>query len=70
MDRSQHTVTKYLSDQKTHGAINKMFKRLGYINDQLYEVELVKSEIAREESTIIGFFDRTICKIENARAVL
>ena len=29
MDRSRYTVTKYLSDEKTHGAINdKMFKRL------------------------------------------
>ena len=36
MDRSRHTVTKYLSDEKTKGAVNnKMFKRLGYINDQL-----------------------------------
>ena len=44
--RSRHTVTKYLIDEKTHGAINnKMFKRLGYINDQLNEVEVVKSEI-------------------------
>ena len=41
MDRSRHTVTKYLSDEKTHGTINtKMFKRLDHINDQLYEVEL------------------------------
>ena len=38
MDRSRHTVTKSLSDEKTHGAINtKFFKRLDYINDQLYE---------------------------------
>ena len=35
MDRSRHTVTKYLSDEKTHGAINtKLFKRLDHINDQ------------------------------------
>ena len=28
MDRSRHTVTKYLNDEKTHSAINnKMFKR-------------------------------------------
>ena len=43
MDRSRHTVTKYLSDEKTHSAINnKLFKRLNHITDQLYEVELVK----------------------------
>ena len=30
MDRSRHTVTKYLSDESTHVAIsNKMFERLG-----------------------------------------
>ena len=39
MDRSRHTVTKYLNDEKTHGVINtKFFKRLDHINDQLYEV--------------------------------
>ena len=45
MDRSRHTVTKYLNDVKTHSEINSIFfKRLNFINDQLYEVELVKSE--------------------------
>ena len=45
MDRSRHTVTKYLNDEKTHGAINtKVFKRLDHINDQLYQVELAKAE--------------------------
>ena len=39
MDRSRHTVTKYLSDEKTHGANNTNFtKRLDHINDQLYEI--------------------------------
>ena len=57
MDRSRHTVTKYLSDEKTHGAINtKFFKRLDHINDQLYEVELAKSEIEHREPIIVGFF--------------
>ena len=38
-------MTKYLTDEKTHSAINsKMFKWLNHITDQLYEVELVKSE--------------------------
>ena len=44
MDRSRHTVTKYLNNEKTHSAINiKLSKRLNFITDQLYEVELVKS---------------------------
>ena len=57
MDRSRHTVTKYLSDEKTHSAINsRMLKRLNHITDQLYEVELVKSEIEHREPIIVGFF--------------
>ena len=57
MNRSRHTVTKYMTDEKTHSAINsKMFKRLSHITDQLYEVELVKSEIEHREPIIVGFF--------------
>ena len=56
-DRSRHTVRKYSSDEKTHGAINtKLFKRLDHINDQLYEVELAKAEIELRETIIVGFF--------------
>ena len=37
MDRSRHTVTKYLSDGKTHAAINsKLFKSLDHMNNLLY----------------------------------
>ena len=57
MDRSRHTVTKYLTDEKTHSAIlSKMFKRPNHITDQLYEVELVKSEIEQREPSNVGFF--------------
>ena len=57
MDRSRHTVTKYLNDEKNHSAINnKLFKRLNFITDQLYEVELVKSEIEHREPINVGFF--------------
>ena len=56
-DRSPYTLTRYVSDGKRHGAINnKKFKRLGYKNDQLYEVELVKSEIERKKTTHVGCF--------------
>ena len=56
MDCSRHTVTKYMSDEKTHSAINsKMFKRLNHITDQLFEVEHVNSEIERRKPTIVGF---------------
>ena len=56
MDRSRHSVKKYLSAEKTHGAINtKFFKRLNHINDQLYEVELAKAEIEHRQPIIVGF---------------
>ena len=57
MDRSRHTVTKYLNDEKTHSANhNKLFERLNFITGQMYEVELVKSEIEHRETIIVGFF--------------
>ena len=57
MDRSRHIVTKYLSDEKTHAAIDsKLFKRLDHLNNSLYEVELVKAEIEHKEPIIVGFF--------------
>ena len=35
-DCSRYTVTKYLTDEKTHSSfISKMFKRPNHINDQL-----------------------------------
>ena len=56
IDRSRHSVTKYLSYEKTHGAINtKLLKRLDHINDHLYEVELAKAEIEQREPIIVGF---------------
>ena len=64
MDRSRHTVTKYLTDEKTNSAINrKMFKRLNHITDQLYEVELVKLEIEHKEPINLGFFILQIMQI-------
>ena len=57
IDRSRHTVIKYLNDEETHSAINsKMFKRLNHITDELYEIELVKTEIVHKEPIIVGFF--------------
>ena len=57
MDRSRHTETKYLNDEKTHKAINgKLFKRLNSVSKELYEVELVKPKIEHREPIIVGFF--------------
>ena len=36
IDRSRHTVTKYLTDEKTDAAINsKLFKKLDHVNHSL-----------------------------------
>ena len=44
MDRSRHTVAKYLTDKKTHAAINSiLIKKLDHVNSPLYEVELAKA---------------------------
>ena len=57
MDKSRHTETKYLNDEKTHKAINgKLLKRLNSVSKDLYEVELVKSKIEHREPIIVGFF--------------
>ena len=57
MDCSRHSVRRYMDDEKTHAAINnKTFKRLGHINDQVYEVEMVDFEFEHEEPFLVGFF--------------
>ena len=57
MDRNGHTVTNYLSDEKTHAAINsKLFKKLDHVKNSMYEVELAKAQIEHKEPIIVGFF--------------
>ena len=57
MDRSRHTITKYLNDEKTHRAINEpLFKRLNTVEKVLFEVELLKSTIEHSEPIVVGFF--------------
>ena len=41
MDRSRHTITKYLKDEQFHKATNEpMFKRLITVKKDLYVVEI------------------------------
>ena len=55
VNRSRHIVAKKLSDEKTHGAIStNFFKRLEYMNDHLYEVELAKAEIGQRKPSLLG----------------
>ena len=57
MDRSRHTETKYLKDEKTHKAINgKMFKHLNNVSKEIYEVQLAKSKIEHQKPITVGFF--------------
>ena len=57
MDQNRHTVTKYISDEKTHAANDsELFKKLDHMNNSLYEVELAKAEIEHKEPIIVGFF--------------
>ena len=57
MDRSRHTETKNLNDEKTHKAIDsKLVRGLKNVSKKLYEVELVKSKIEHREVIIFGFF--------------
>ena len=66
MDRSRHSVTKYLTDEKTHAAIiSKLFKKLDDVNNSnsLYEVELAKAQIEHKETIIVGFFNFQYAKL-------
>ena len=46
IDRSKHTITKYLNNEKTQKAINEpLFKRLNTVEKDLYEEELLQSTI-------------------------
>ena len=57
MDRSRNSVTKYLSDEKTHAANNsKLFKKLDHVKNLLYENQLAKAHIEHKEPIIVGFF--------------
>ena len=63
MDRSRHTITKYLNDEKTHKAINEpFFKRLNTVEKDLFEVELLKSTIESREPIIVRFL---YCSMRN-----
>ena len=65
MDRSRHTVTKYLTDEKTNAAINiKLFKKLDHVNNSLYQVELAKAQTEHKEPIIVGFFILQYAKMQ------
>ena len=64
MDRSQHTVTKYLIGKKTLAAIKrKLFKKLDHLNNSLYKVELATAQIEHKEPIIVGIFILQFAKL-------
>ena len=57
MNRSQHSVTNYFSDKKTHATINsQLFNKLDHEKNALYEVELAKAQMEHKEPFIVAFF--------------
>ena len=64
MDRSRHTVTKYLTVEQTHAAINsKLFKKLDHVNNSLYEVELAIAQIEHKEPINVGLLSLQHAKL-------
>ena len=65
MDRSRHTVTKFLSDEKTHAAsISKLQKKLDLVKNSLYEIELAKAQTEHKEPIIVDFFILQYAKLQ------
>ena len=57
MDRSRHTETFYLNDEKTLKAINNyLFRRLNNVSTYIDEVEPAKSTVEHREPKIVGSF--------------
>ena len=73
LNRSRHTITKFVSDEKTHEAINEpLFKRLITVVKELYEVEFLKLTIDNRKPIIdhCWIFHTAACKTENVGALL
>ena len=64
LDRSRHTVFKYLNNEKAHKAISSKFSRkLNHLNDNLNEIESVKADVEHKEPIIVGFFILQYAKV-------
>ena len=63
MNRSRHTVKKYLCDDKTQATIiSKLLKKLVHVNNSLYEVELAKAQTEHREPILVRFFKHQYAK--------
>ena len=64
MDRSRHTVTRHLTDKKTHAAsYNKLFKKLDHVKISSNDVKLAKAQIEHKEPIIVGFLIHRYAKL-------
>ena len=71
IDRSRHTVTKYLTNEKPQAANNsKLFKKLDQVNNSLYEVEFAKAHTELREPIICRLHHSSIRKSANVGVVL
>ena len=65
MDRSRHTVTMYITHEKTHATLNsELFKKLDHVNNSLYEIELAKAQFEHKEPITVGFFILQYAKMQ------
>ena len=70
LERSRRTVTKYLSDEKTHVAIvNDFFRRLNHLKNALNEVELAKEQVYYKNPIIVELFILHYAKIQKLELV-
>ena len=68
MDRSRHTVTKYLTDEKTHVAINgKLFKKLDHVKYSCMKLNSPKHRLNTKSQSFAGFsfFNTQSCECWN-----
>ena len=56
MDRSTHTITKYLYNEKLKAIKEPLFRRLNSVEKDLYDAQLLKSTIEHREPINVGFF--------------
>ena len=57
MDRSRHTIAKYLNDEEALKAIKSKFStNFNHLNDILHEIDSVKADVEEKGPIIVGFF--------------
>ena len=64
MDRSHHTATKNINDERRYAVFtSKLFKKVNYVKNALDEVELAKKEIEHRKPISFGIFNLQSAKL-------